>query len=167
MSMYILMDNLGVGSLSSKCTCSFSAPRYFHYALYSTVSCPILCYGTYRIYRWVEDRMESHPVAESIVFDRKRNSLRIYIADTLLLCGCWGMRNRAKLIWKCPLSALQRCEYLEEGRVTVFYYFDDQKRENELRHFRKMYFVNSKWEQDINRTLEQCKRDWKINTQMK
>ena len=71
------------------------------------------------------------------------------------------------MIWKCPLSALQRCEYLEEGRVIVMYYFDAEKQENDLQYFNEMYFVNEKWENDINDTLKQCKRDWKIKKRNK
>lgn len=158
--VYIFFCLTGVSFIT--CCTIGREDEWFDYALYTTLLSPFACYGTYRIYRWIEDRMESNPVAESIVFDRKRDQFRIYISDTMYLCGCWGMRNKAKMIWKCPLSALQRCEYLEEGRVIVMYYFDAEKQENDLQYFNEMYFVNEKWENDINDTLKQCKRDWKI-----
>eukprot|EP00484_Ammonia_sp_Unknown_P005111 CAMPEP_0197075726 /NCGR_PEP_ID=MMETSP1384-20130603/211757_1 /TAXON_ID=29189 /ORGANISM="Ammonia sp." /LENGTH=284 /DNA_ID=CAMNT_0042514575 /DNA_START=8 /DNA_END=863 /DNA_ORIENTATION=+ len=108
------------------------------------------------------DKVRQNAYSEYFCFDKEKNLLQIYAAKKTFICNFWTLRNESELLWQCSLSAMRRCEYLENVRVLVFYFYDAANGNEEMKQFRRMYFTNQTWEKAINNKLTQCKLDWNL-----
>ena len=141
-----------------------SRNKYFILCIIGCVVSIIIALCSFYIYKKYDKRIMNNPIADIIIYDKTKNLFQIYKAKTKEICGCFRIKNESELLWKCNLSSLQRCEYLENTRILIIYFYDEQHGNDEMKQFQDLYFVNKEWENKINSKLSQCKFDWNIKT---
>ena len=141
-----------------------SHDKYFTLCFYGFALSIIIGCACIYFYKMYEKRISNNPVSDYIVYDKDMDLFQIYISAPEQVCGCFRLRNGSKLLWQCSLSALQRCEYLQDIRVMVLYFYDPIHDNDEMTQFKELFFVHKEWEKYINSKLTQCKFDWNIQT---
>eukprot|EP01083_Nonionella_stella_P152458 488740_1 len=141
-----------------------SKHNYFSLSVSGIAASAISGCISFCIYQRYERRLMNNFISDYILFDKKSNSFLIYASKKADICGFFTLKNESQLLWKCSLSAVQRCEYLENINVLLIYFYDEKHENDEMIQFRGLYFVNEKWESDINSMLINCKTEWHITT---